>query len=114
MRRRSDAIARETHTPETDDGLGKFQLDVAADVAVVLGFDNLTDDFLLGFFVGEKKQLARSDGRGQANDSAAAENQDGFCGFGERLALGAAFDGASTVHGNGDFERNGLLLNGVV
>ena len=45
---------------------------------------------------------------------AAAENQDRFCGFGERLALGAAFDGTGTIDGNGNFERNRLLLDSVV
>ena len=54
LRSRTDTVTRKTHAPKADHGLGEFKLDVAADAAVVLGFDDLADHFFLGFLVGEK------------------------------------------------------------
>src|SRR5580704_8930324 len=68
----------------------------------------MADDFFFGSFVGEKKQLARSDGRGQADHSAITENEYGGSGFGEGLAFVAAFDGACSVDGDWNFQRDGL------
>src|SRR6267143_649517 len=41
--------------PEADHGFREFKLNIPAHVAIVLGLDNLADNFFFGFFVGEKK-----------------------------------------------------------
>jgi len=48
----------------------------------------------------------------QADDGAIAEDEDGFCGFGKRLALVAAVKSARTVDGDGNFQRDGLRFRG--
>lgn len=68
----------------------------------------MADDFFFCFFVGKKKELACGDGRLQADDGTIAEDENGFCGFGKRLALVAAVESARTVDGDGNFQRDGL------
>ncbi len=106
--RRREAVAGKTHAPKTEDGFGKFKFHVAADAAIVFGFDDLADDFFFGLFVGEKEQLSRSDGGLQADDGAVAEDEDGFGGLGEGFTLIAAFHGARAVDGDTHFEGHGL------
>jgi hypothetical protein len=109
-RRGHQTFTRKAHPPKTDYRLGEFEFHVAADAAIVFGFHNLADDFFFGLVVGKKEQLSRSDGGLQTDDGAIGENQDGFGGFGKRLALIAAFDSACTVDANTYLKSNWLGL----
>lgn len=104
--------AGHTEAPEARSGFGEFQFDVVAGGATGLGFDDLRDNFLLGFLVGEKNQLTGSQWRGNANDSAMSEDENGLGGFGERFALVRTFDGAGTIDGDGNLEGHGLGTSG--
>ncbi len=55
------AVAGEAHAPESQHRLGKFQLYITADAAIVLGFHYLADDFLFCFFVRQEKKLSWRD-----------------------------------------------------
>src|SRR5208337_1190165 len=106
--RGNEAIGWETHAPEAGGRLRELQFHVSGHAAIVFRFDDLTDDFLFRFFVGEENELAGREGRGEADDSAVAEDQDGLGVFGERLALVRAFNGAGAVHRNRDFQSDRL------
>jgi hypothetical protein len=109
---RSRGSAGYTQTPETGGRFGELQFDVATGGATGFGFENLADDFLFRFFVGEENELARRERSGKANDSAMRKNENGLRGLGERLALIGTFDGACTIDGHGNFEGNGLRTSG--
>jgi len=103
----------EAHTPETRSRFGEFQFDVAGDGSIIFRFNDLADDFLFRFVVGEENQLARGESGCQANDGAIVEDENGLRGFGKRLALVGAFDGAGTVDTNGNFESDRLRSRGI-
>src|SRR5208283_818796 len=86
-RSRRNAIGGKTHAPETNRRLGKFQFHIAGDGAVVFRFDNLADNFLFGFFVGDEQQLSRRNEGGQANDGTMTKDEHGLGRLRERLAL---------------------------
>ena len=80
-------IGRETHTPETDGRLSEFKFNISGHAAIVLRFNNLTDDFLLGLVIGEEDELAGREGGSKTDDRAVDEYQNGLSAFGKRLAL---------------------------
>jgi hypothetical protein len=112
LRSGTDAIARKTHAPKANHGFGEFEFDIAANIAIVFRFNYLADDFLLGFFVGEKKQLSRRDGSGKANDGAIAKNQNRFSSLRKGFALIAALDGARAIDADRYFQCDGLSAIG--
>jgi len=102
-------IAGKTHAPESHGGFGKFQFHIAADVAVVLGLDDLADHFFFGSFIGEEQQLSRSNGGRKTDHRPGTKNEYSLGRFGERFAFVAAFHGARAIDGNRNFQRDSLL-----
>ena len=90
-----------SHSPESRYRFREFQLYVAADIAVVLRLQNLANNFLLRFFVGEKEQLPGRHGGRQPNHRAVAEHQHGLrrLGKGSRLSLPSTVRAPFTVTG---------------
>jgi hypothetical protein len=80
-------VRRKTHAPETGSRFCKTQLDVADSVAVRLGLHDHANNFLLGFFVGEKNELPGSELGRNSKYSAVTEDQHGLRAFGKWFAL---------------------------
>src|SRR6516165_2632251 len=99
------AIGWEAHAPESSRGLREFQFNVTGHGAIVFGFDDLADHFLLGFFVGEENQLAWGNRRGETNDGTLTKNEHGFGSFRKRFAFVGASHRARAVDGDRDFQR---------
>ena len=67
-------IGRKTDLPEIRAVLGELQFDVAGLLLNVAATQDLANHFMIGFLIGEEKQLAGRNGSDQTNDGAIFEN----------------------------------------
>jgi hypothetical protein len=111
---RGNPLTRKSHAPKSGNRLGEFQLNIPADVAIILRLHYLAHNFLLGFVVGKEQQLTRGHRRCQTNHRAIAEHQHRLRCFRKGFPLVAAFHGSRAVHGHRHFQGNRLWLSGIV
>jgi hypothetical protein len=94
--------------PESGRRLGEFHLDVTIRRFEIALESDLRDDFALGFLVGEKKQLSRSDRGSEAQHSAAFKYEDRGGFFGKEFAVAACFAGSRAGNNDLHFVSDGI------
>jgi len=67
-------IGRKADLPEIRAVLGELQFDIAGLLLNVAATQDLANHFMIGFLIGEEKQLAGRNGSHQTNDGAIFEN----------------------------------------
>jgi hypothetical protein len=105
---RDHGVRRKAHAPKTGSGFGEAKFDVANGIPVRLRFDDLANDFLFRFFVGEKNQLSGAKNRSNPDYGTVAKHKNGLRAFRKRLALIGACESARTIDRDRHFESDRL------